>query len=204
MKETPKRQRHFSAFLSAGGGAAAFIFLLSGCSFSNDLWSSMIDGDHSQNSTSGATTSASTPEAGAPDNGQDVGAAGGGASSSAATPVVELGATPAYAGNANDATDRKPYVIIHFDRPHVVYESTLYTAISRALERRPDAKFDLVAVAPSTHPASRAASVSEEARRNADEVMQSLAKMGLPANRVSRSATTSSHVRSSEVQIYVR
>jgi hypothetical protein len=201
MKETPKRQRHFSAFLSAGGGAAAFIFLLSGCSFSNDLWSSMIDGDHSQNSTSGTTTSASSPEASASDNGQDVGAAGGGASSSAASPVVELGATPAY---ASDATDRKPYVIIHFDRPHVVYESTLYTAISRALERRPDAKFDLVAVAPSTHPASRAASVSEEARRNADEVMQSLAKMGLPANRVSRSATTSAHVRSSEVQIYVR
>ena len=79
-----------------------------------------------------------------------------------------------------------------------------FPMINRALERRPDAKFDLVAVSPVTHPAARVASVAEEARLNANEVMQSLTKMGLPPDRVVRSETTSSHVRGSEVQIYVR
>ena len=42
---------------------------------------------------------------------------------------------------------RRPLVVIRFDRANVPYEQALYTAVSRALERRPQALFDLVAVA---------------------------------------------------------
>ena len=44
--------------------------------------------------------------------------------------------------------ERRPLVIIRFDQPKVDYEQALYTAVRRALDRRPDANFDLVAVAP--------------------------------------------------------
>ncbi len=44
--------------------------------------------------------------------------------------------------------DKKPLVVIKFDKADVAYEPALYQALSRALERRPDATFDLVAVSP--------------------------------------------------------
>jgi len=92
--------------------------------------------------------------------------------------------------------DRKPLVVIRFDKPDVAYEPALYQALSRALERRPDAVFDLVAVAPeSGNPAA--------ARRNADTVFQSMTNMGLPAERVAMAAMGSASATTPEVHIYV-
>jgi hypothetical protein len=79
----------------------------------------------------------------------------------------------------------------------VDYQQALYAAVNRALERRPQAVFDLVAVAP---PRGSAA----QARRNAENVMRSLSNMGLPASRVSMSAMSSAEAQTSEVHLYVR
>jgi hypothetical protein len=100
---------------------------------------------------------------------------------------------------------RRPLVVIRFDRPNVEYEPALYTAVSRALARKPNAAFDLVAVAPSktTHGGSTALAV-DESKRNADSVMRSLANMGLPPDRVTLSATTSTVAETNEVHVYVR
>src|SRR3546814_4145350 len=57
---------------------------------------------------------------------------------------------------------------LRFDRPDVEYQQALYTAVNRALERRPQAVFDLVAVAPSRGSAAQAAANTTTARRNAD------------------------------------
>ena len=43
--------------------------------------------------------------------------------------------------------DDRPLVVIRFDRRNVKYQ-VLYDAVSRALERRPNARFELVAVSP--------------------------------------------------------
>ncbi len=99
---------------------------------------------------------------------------------------------------------RRPLVVIRFDRPNVEFEQALYTAVSRALERRPQAGFDLVAVAPAGGSTAEAARASNAARRNAESVMRSLASMGLPASRVTMSAGTSSDAQANEVHIYVR
>jgi hypothetical protein len=100
---------------------------------------------------------------------------------------------------------RRPLVVIRFDRPNVEYEPALYTAVSRALARKPNAEFDLVAVAPSktVHGGSTALAV-DESKRNADSVMRSLANMGLAADRVTLSATTSTIAETNEVHVYVR
>ena len=54
------------------------------------------------------------------------------------------------AGKTADISGRRPLVVIRFDKPNVAYQQAVYNAVSRVLERRPDAAFDLVAVAPST------------------------------------------------------
>ncbi|MGE0651203.1 MAG: hypothetical protein AB7P12_05570 [Alphaproteobacteria bacterium] len=97
------------------------------------------------------------------------------------------------------AAPRKPLVVIRFDRPDVSYDRPLYTAVNSALERKPEAMFDLVAVAP-----TGAAANATAARRNAENVLRSLTAMGLPASRVTLSAGTSAEAKTSEVHIYVR
>jgi hypothetical protein len=102
------------------------------------------------------------------------------------------------------AGDRRPLVIIRFDRPNVSYEQALQSAVKRALERRPDATFDLVAVSPNAGTPAQVALHTDASKRNAANVVRSLTNMGLAADRISLSATTSASVQSNEVQIYVR
>ncbi|MBM3601132.1 MAG: hypothetical protein FJX35_23290 [Alphaproteobacteria bacterium] len=112
-------------------------------------------------------------------------------------------ASPAALGSSSIA-GRRPLVVIRFDRPNVSYEQALYTAVSSALERRPDATFDLVAVTPQAGRSQTGAVSSTAARRNAENVLRSLTDMGLPADRVNLSAMTSAQAQSTEVHLYVR
>jgi len=114
------------------------------------------------------------------------------------------GAAPQQVASANARGDRRPLMVIRFDRANVAYEQALYTAVSRALERRPGAVFDVVAVAPSSGTPGQVALNTTSAKRNADTVVRSLTNMGLPAERINLSSTTSSSAQTSEVQIYVR
>jgi hypothetical protein len=98
--------------------------------------------------------------------------------------------------------NRRPLVVIKFTRPNVEYEQQLYAAVAQALDRKPDAMFDLVAVAP-TKPGA-AATTGATARRSAEGVMRSLTSMGLPPNRVTLSATNSAQAQTNEVHLYVR
>ncbi|MBL8644243.1 MAG: hypothetical protein JNK21_09945 [Rhodospirillaceae bacterium] len=108
-------------------------------------------------------------------------------------------AAPARVAAAPTASfaDRKPLVVIRFDKPDVAYEPALYQALSRALERRPDAVFDLVAV-------SSSSAGSATARRNAEGVMRSMTSMGLPGDRVIMASMSSAAATSPEVHVYVR
>jgi hypothetical protein len=100
-------------------------------------------------------------------------------------------------------TDR-PLVVIRFDRPNVPYQRALYTAVSRALDRKPDATFQLVAVSPKSGTPARTALNKTAAKRNAEGVLRALADMGLPGHKISLSSTTSSEAENNEVRIFVR
>ena len=108
------------------------------------------------------------------------------------------------AGAPLSTIGRTPLVVIRFDRADVPYEQALYTAVSKTLERRPNAMFDLVAVAPTTGGTARIALNSQKARQHAESVMRSLVEMGLPPNRVAVSAKTEQQVANNEVHLYVR
>jgi hypothetical protein len=117
---------------------------------------------------------------------------------------VAPGGNPSGASPAAAAAGGRPLVVIRFDRPNPSYEQALYTAVSRAMERRPNATFDLVAVSPGRGTQAQVALASSNAKRQAEQVMRSLTDMGLPADRVSLSASTSASAQSNEVHLFVR
>jgi hypothetical protein len=100
--------------------------------------------------------------------------------------------------------DSRPLVVIRFDRQNVQYEQALYDAVSRALDRKPEAAFDLVAVHPKTGSTAQVILNSTAARRNAENVLRTLVEMGLPATRVNMTSTPSATAQSNEVRVYVR
>ena len=106
-------------------------------------------------------------------------------------------ATPTIAG-------RQPLMVIRFDHPNVAYEQALYSAVSRALDRRPGATFDVVAVAPAGANNGQSPLNTTTSKRNAESVVRSLTSMGLPPDRISLAATSSASARGNEVQVFVR
>ncbi len=111
---------------------------------------------------------------------------------------------PPPGGAAANVGARPPLVVIRFDRPTVDYEQALFTAVSQALERRPNAAFDVVAVAPGAGNPAQVSLETNKARRNAEAVLRTLVNMGLPADRMSLAATSDPNVQVNEVHVYVR
>ncbi len=99
-----------------------------------------------------------------------------------------------------------PLVTIRFDKPKVNYERALYAAVKSALDRRPGASFDVVAVSSTGGGyGSSFGGGNSTIQRNAEAVARSLGNMGLPGNRVRMTQTSSPSVSSNgEVQVFVR
>ena len=95
-------------------------------------------------------------------------------------------------------------VTIRFARPDIAYEDALYEAVAAALRRRPDARFELVAVAPAAADSAEAQRNAAAAGRNAERVMETLLAMNLPPERIRLSFTTSAEVAASEVRLFAR
>jgi hypothetical protein len=76
--------------------------------------------------------------------------------------------------------------------------------VSRALDRRPGATFDVVAVSPAGGNPGQAALNTSTSKRNAETVVRSLTNMGLPPDRINLSATSSGSAQGNEVQVFVR
>lgn len=99
----------------------------------------------------------------------------------------------------------RPLVVIRFDRPNVNYENALYTAVKSALDRRPSAAFEVVAVSSSSGSAAASALSETASRRGAEQVARSLTQMGLPSDRVRLSTMANPSVGpAGEVQVFVR
>jgi len=120
--------------------------------------------------------------------------------------VAPVGLSVARGGSAGAGIGLagRPLVVIRFDKSDVDYEQSLYSALTRALESRPDARFDVVSVVPAGGNSTQMRRSQTQSRHNAEMVMASIADMGLPASRLSISSTTSSDVSSNEVRVYMR
>ncbi len=113
-----------------------------------------------------------------------------------------MSATPAVGGGM--AAGMRPLVKIRFDKPEVNYEQPVYMAVNEALQRYPNARFELVAVNPSKGNAAEVAIESTRARRNAEKVLRTLTQMGLNLERINLSYMQSPEATSSEVHLYIK
>jgi len=98
----------------------------------------------------------------------------------------------------------RPLVKIKFDKPHVDYEQAVYMAVNEAMEKYPNARFELIAVNPSVGNAAQIAIESTRARRNAETVLRSLSQMGVDVSRIDLSTQESAEARSNEVHIFIK
>jgi hypothetical protein len=117
---------------------------------------------------------------------------GGGVTSS----LGNGGVQSAYAGT--------PLVVVKFDRPNVDYQQILYAALNQALQNRPGANFQVVAVSPTRGTAASVQIAQSTARRHAQDVMRTMTDMGVPATRLNVGSTTDPNATASEVRVFVR
>ena len=97
-----------------------------------------------------------------------------------------------------------PLVVVKFDHPEVDYQQILYAALSQALQNRPGASFQVVAVSPTRGTAASVQIAQSTARRHAQDVMRSMTDMGVPASRLAVASTTDPGTAVSEVRVFVR
>jgi hypothetical protein len=95
-------------------------------------------------------------------------------------------------------------VTIKFDRDNVDYQQILYTALTQALQSRPSASFQVVAVSPTRGTAAAVQLAQTDAKRRAQEVLRSMTDMGVPATRLAVSSSTDPGLAASEVRVFVR
>ncbi|MFA7275751.1 MAG: hypothetical protein WC043_02995 [Pseudobdellovibrionaceae bacterium] len=124
-------------------------------------------------------------------------------SAAKSTEVVAL-APHSDAAQPPSASNPRPLVKIRFDRPDVNYEQPVYMALNDAMDKYPEAHFELVAVYPAEGNSAQVAIESTKARRNAERVLRSLTQMGMPMDRLEISHASSADVADNEVHIYVR
>ncbi|HWY60733.1 MAG TPA: hypothetical protein VNW15_02415 [Rhizomicrobium sp.] len=97
-----------------------------------------------------------------------------------------------------------PLVVIRFDHPGVDYQQVLYAALNQALQSRPNAGFEVVAVSPTRGTAASVQIAQTTAKRHAQEVMRSMTDMGVPAARMGVASATDPGAADSEVRVFVR
>ncbi len=116
---------------------------------------------------------------------------------------ADLGSTMLAVGTPSAVSGGTPLVTIKFDHPGVEYQQILYTAVSQALQSRPSASFDIVAVSPTRGTLAAVQMSQTDAQRHAQEVLRSMTDMGVPASRLGISSSTDPGISASEVRVFV-
>lgn len=112
--------------------------------------------------------------------------------------------TQAATAMAGQPSSPRPLMTIRFDKPNVQYQQPLYVAVNEAMSMYPDATFELVAVAPGQGNAAKMAIENSRSRRNAEEVLRTMASMGVSPDQVMLSSSSNPNSDTSEVQLYIR
>ena len=107
-------------------------------------------------------------------------------------------------GGMQMASAGTPLVVVRFDHPNVDYQQILYAALNQALQNRPGASFQVVAVSPTRGNAASVQIAQSTARRHAEDIMRSMSDMGVPATRMGVASTTDPATSVSEVRVFVR
>jgi len=97
-----------------------------------------------------------------------------------------------------------PLATIRFDNPSADYVDPLRQVIMAAEARKPDAVFAVVGVAPANGPPASQAEAAAAAANAARTVMQAIAGMGIPTERLLLATRTDPSAHEQLVEVYVR
>ena len=97
-----------------------------------------------------------------------------------------------------------PLMVIRFDRYTERYEAALYNAVSRALQKQPNASFRIVGLTPEAPLADETSVRLDDVRRHVAEVQRSLLAFGLTPARISTLSEASGRAPVEEVRLYKR
>jgi len=117
-------------------------------------------------------------------------------------PMQPMAAAPVAAPSA--PMNARPLAKIRFDKSNVDYQQPVYAAVQDAMTRYPNARFELIAVHPTTGNAAQQAIESTRARRNAEKVLRTLTQFGVPLEQIDMSYAPSPEARTSEVHLFLR
>ena len=132
-------------------------------------------------------------------------ASGSTSTSVAAAPSAPAAPDPSQAGPPGSGlAGGKPYVVIRFTESSVDYEKPLADAVHRALARKPNLAFDLVAVTPQAKDADDLVESTRRVRDQADAVKKSLNSLGISADRINMETWTGQSTDVDEIRLYIR
>lgn len=97
-----------------------------------------------------------------------------------------------------------PLIVIRFDTPNEPYKEALRSAILSALKRRPDARFEVVALSPRKPDKAESLAALARSKRRAEEVILKLRKLGVPTDRISQSTIFDPLTQSSQIYVFAR
>ncbi len=109
-------------------------------------------------------------------------------------------ADPGTATARTMAPARRPLVTIRFGSPDTDFAKPLRRAVQETLDRRPDARFEIVGVSPGEGKGP----VTSSTLRHVLGVKRTLEEMGLPGARMTLSSATSPDAAGEEVRVFVR
>lgn len=116
----------------------------------------------------------------------------------------EMQSPPSTSYNQSAPSEPRPLAKIRFDKANVDYEQPIYSAVQEALNRYPNARFELIAVHPTTGNAAEQAIESTRARRSAEKVLRTLTQFGVPLEQIDMSYAPNPEATSSEVHLFLR
>lgn len=121
----------------------------------------------------------------------------------AATSVISPARSAVPVPVAMTAADT-PLIVIRFNQRRVYYEQPLFTAVSRAVEVKPDVRFHLVAFVPATGDSAKDKSMMAQSSRHLSDITQALISMGIPQPQITASSELASGLNHDEVHIFVQ
>jgi hypothetical protein len=98
---------------------------------------------------------------------------------------------------------RIPLVVIRYDSTPEMFDDALNNAAEMALDRKPDATFDVVTVVPGTGSANDQSKAMEAGTSDLTDVMGQLANDGVDPERIHLSARTDPAISAHEIRVYV-
>lgn len=98
----------------------------------------------------------------------------------------------------------QPLVKIHYTGDKVDYANAVTAALQKALQKFPNAQFDVRGVYPATTNAAQATIDSTKSLRNAQQVIATMTQNGIPQAKFSAPTSMSGNVTNPQVQIFIR